>query len=455
VHDGKKSNAGSEPIAASGERALCLREARAVPVGRGGAPARLLDRWLVRRIGTLAGNPPLRCVLWDGSVIDLAPDPPRATLTFTDRGTLFGMFSHPELNFGDYYTNGRLQLEGDLVWLVEQVTLGLRGCDRGGMWRALLRALTDRRIHNTHHRARENINHHYDIGNDFYALWLDREHMQYTCAYFPEPTLTLEAAQEAKLHHVCRKLRLRPGEEVVEAGCGWGGLARFMAREYGVRVRAYNISREQVRYARERAAAEGLEDRVEYIEEDYRNIEGSYDAFVSVGMLEHVGPNGYRDLGDLIRRSLRPSGRGLLHTIGRSRPRPMNAWIERRIFPGAYPPSLAQLMTVLEPSRLVVRDVENLRQHYAMTLRHWLRRYEQNIEHVQARFDAQFERCWRLYLSGSIAAFTTGELQLFQVLFAHPDNVDEPWSRGHLYTSRHTERRHDTASGAALETEPT
>ena len=296
-----------------------------------------------------------------------------------------------------------------------------------------------RRVFNTLRRAEDNIHHHYDIGNDFYRLWLDNSAMQYTCAYYPEKDMSLEDAQIAKMHHVCRKLRLKPGETVVEAGCGWGGFALFMARHYGVRVRAYNISREQVDYAEELAREEELAGSIEYVLDDYRNIDGSFDVFVSVGMLEHVGPKHYPALGQVIKRCLKPDGRGLIHSIGRNRARPMNPWIERRIFPGAYPPTLQEMMEIFESSGMSVIDVENLRLHYAKTLDDWKHRYEQNVDRVEDMMDASFVRSWRLYLAGSSAAFTSGQLQLFQVLFTHEYNNNLPRSRRHLYLHDDTE----------------
>jgi cyclopropane-fatty-acyl-phospholipid synthase len=257
--------------------------------------------------------------------------------------------------------------------------------------------------------------------------------MVYTSAYFPSPTLDLEQAQRAKMDYVCRKLRLQPGETVIEAGCGWGALARYMAREYGVRVRAYNLAREQISYARQRAAAEGLARQVEYIEDDYRNITGHCDAFVSVGMLEHVGRSNYRTLGGIIDRCLTPKGRGLIHSIARDRPCPMNAWIERRIFPGSYPPTLREMLEIFEPWGFSVLDVENLRLHYAKTLDHWLARFDEHRDEVCTHFDATFFRAWRLYLAGSLAGFTTGWLQLFQVVFARSNNNDIPWTRSQWY----------------------
>jgi len=229
---------------------------------------------------------------------------------------------------------------------------------------------------NSPSHARHNVHHHYDLGNPFYQLWLDRE-LVYTCAYFEDPEMSLEDAQVAKLDLVCRKLRLRPGETVVEAGCGWGALAIHMARNYGVSVKAFNVSREQLAYARARAAREGLSDRVEFIDDDYRNVSGEFDAFVSVGMLEHVGPQHYHSLADVLRRCLkRDNGRGLLHFIGRDVPRPLNAWVNRRIFPGAYPPTLAEVTRgILTPGGMSVIDVENLRLHYRETLAHWSKRF--------------------------------------------------------------------------------
>jgi cyclopropane-fatty-acyl-phospholipid synthase len=205
-----------------------------------------------------------------------------------------------------------------------------------------------------------------------------------------------------------------------------------MARSYGVNVRAYNISREQIAYARQRARAEGLEGQVEYVEDDYRNITGTYDAFVSVGMLEHVGPDHYRELGTVIDRSLREDGLGLIHTIGQNIATPMSPWFLKRIFPGSYPPTLREMMALFEPWEFTVLDVENLRLHYAKTCEQWLERFEQNRGRVGEMFDESFVRAWRLYLSGCIANFTIGALQLFQVLFSRPANNNVPLTRSHL-----------------------
>ena len=257
--------------------------------------------------------------------------------------------------------------------------------------------------------------------------------MVYTCAYFAEPEFSLEQAQIAKMHHVCRKLRLRSGMRVIEAGCGWGSLALHMAQHYGVKVRAFNISHEQIEYARRQACQLGLSDQVEYVEDDWRNITGNCDAFVSVGMLEHVGHKNYQLLGEVIQRCLNAEGLGLIHSIGQNDSRPLNPWIERNIFPGAYPPTLGEMMEIFVPHRFSILDVENLRLHYAETLRHWLLRFENHAQEIEQRFGKAFLRTWRFYLTGSMAAFAVGSLQLFQVLFTHGANNNLPRSRQFLY----------------------
>jgi cyclopropane-fatty-acyl-phospholipid synthase len=384
----------------------------------------------MRRILRGLGDPPMRMVLWGEEEVSTANETPLATVRIPDRGTLLRLITSPELEFGDGYAEGRIGVEGDLIPLIETVFRTNHNVGVVPVWVQAIRRGARRR--RSLRRSKDNVHHHYDIGNEFYRLWLDEE-MVYTCAYFPTAEASLEEAQRAKMDHVCRKVRLRPGERVVEAGCGWGSLALHMARHYGVNVRAFNISAEQIAYARDRARREGLERQVEFVEDDYRNISGTHDAFVSVGMLEHVGPRHYKELGRVIDRSIGGSGRGLIHSIGRNRPRPPSEWIERRIFPGAYMPSLKQMMAIFEPYDFSVLDVENLRLHYARTLQHWLERFEKSQDQVARMFDEQFVRTWRLYLSSSIASFLSGSIQLFQVVFARGTKNDLPWTREHLY----------------------
>lgn len=390
---------------------------------RGSAPSRStrLDRWALSRIQQAVASAPIRFVLWDGFELPSMTGPAIGTIRFKNRSALFGWMWDPDLHAGEAYMSGAVEIRGDLLSVVEAIYRAL-ATPRSRLWPLWQRS-------NGTAAAKENVHRHYDLGNEFYRLWLDRE-MVYTCAYFPTPETTLEDAQIAKMDLVCRKLFLKPGERVIEAGCGWGSLACFMAKQYGVTVRAFNISSEQIAYARDRAKREGLAGRVEFIEDDYRNVDGDADVFVSVGMLEHVGKSDYATFGRVIDRSLTGHGRGLLHFIGRNYPSPLNAWIRKRIFPGAYPPTLREVFEhSLEPYDFSVLDVENLRLHYAKTLEHWRRRFSDSAGQVTAMFDETFVRAWELYLAGSEAAFRTGSLQLFQVLFARGGANAVPWTR--------------------------
>jgi cyclopropane-fatty-acyl-phospholipid synthase len=386
--------------------------------------------WLVRKLLSSMGNPPLQMILWDGRAVGAAEPDARGSMRIHDRRALARLLCDPELQAGELYSAGRLSFEGNLVELV--CTAFRASLGDGPVRRLLPRRLVERALRNDLASSRTNAQHHYDVGNDFYALWLD-ERMVYTCAYFQSPSEALEDAQLAKLDHVCRKLLLGEGERVIEAGCGWGALALHMARYYGVSVRAFNVSHEQVAYAREQAEKQGLQDRVEFIEDDYRNISGRCDKFVSVGMLEHVGTAYYEELGDVIDRCLEPHGLGFIHSIGRSQPQRLNRWIARHIFPNAHPPTLRQMMDIFEPRDFAVLDVESLRRHYALTLRCWLERFERSWDRIGELAGPARRRSWHLYLAGAVAAFETSSLTLYQVLFTRAANDRIPWTRAHLY----------------------
>ena len=403
----------------------------AAEIKQQGNPANPLEIRLLEFFWKAMRQPPIQIKLWDGTVLGASGEGVPA-MVIHSRKTLWRFLLNPNINFGDDYSGGAIDIEGDMVRFMEAV-FSSRPTLQQSHW--IKRYLLNRpRLvrRNNLGGSRGNISHHYDLGNEFYRLWLDKE-LLYTCAYFPDPSMTLEAAQMAKMDHVCHKLHLQPGDEVVEAGCGWGALSLHMARRFGVRVKAYNVSKEQIKWARERARQEGLSSQVEFVEDDYRNISGVYDVFVSVGMLEHVGRDNYSHIGEVINRCLKPNGRGLLHSIGQLEPRPMTGWIEKRIFPGAYPPTLSEMIKLFEPWQLAVVDVENLRLHYAKTLQHWLSRFEDHTDQITAMYDPAFTRAWRLYLVGSIAHFNIGALHLYQVVFNRATNNDVPWSRAHLY----------------------
>jgi cyclopropane-fatty-acyl-phospholipid synthase len=398
--------------------------------------SRFTDEWLLDKVLKLIGPAKIRLIFKDKDGISASGVSPVATVMIPDRRTLWRLVLDPEVAFGEAYADGRIHVEGDLVRFLEAVYDSMASAPAcGSLYTRLASKWLDFQQSNSLSRSRDNIHHHYDLGNDFYKLWLDRE-LLYTCAYFPTASTPLEEAQTAKMDYICRKLALQPGEMVVEAGCGWGSLALHMARECGVYVKACNISHEQIKFARERARAEGLSDRVEFIEDDYRELSGKFDVFVSVGMLEHIGVDQYRGLGRIIHRLTGDSGRGLLHFIGRNYTTRMSRWIQKRIFPGAHIPSLRQVADVFEPCNFSVLDVENLRPHYARTLEEWLDRFDRSEQQVAAMYDSRFARTWRLYLAGSVAAFRTGTLQLFQIVFAGCRCQPLCWTRAALYAER-------------------
>lgn len=392
------------------------------------SPSWSVERWFLRKMLSELDLSQVELRLWDGQVICKdQPGDALYRLTIAHRRALWQMLWNPEYDFPEGYSCGSLKIEGDLLAFL---------CELNKKWRhhpprrltAWLRQRRAIRRRSSQIASLRNVERHYDLGNDFYRLWLD-EQLVYTCAYFSRPGMSLEAAQIAKLDHVCRKLRLKPGETVIEAGCGWGALALHMARYYGVRVKACNVSVEQLQHARQRAAQLGLTDRVEFVNEDWRNLTGSCQAFVSIGMLEHVGPENFSQLAQVINRCLSPDGRGLIHTIGQNFPIPLNPWIEQQIFPGAEPPSLAQLAQLFSAGDLSVLDIENLRLHYAETLWHWLDRFEKSAEAISRNYGDTFLRRWRLYLAMSYSAFETGGLQLYQVVFT-------PAASNHWHRSR-------------------
>jgi cyclopropane-fatty-acyl-phospholipid synthase len=391
-----------------------------------------IDQWLLQRIFDSVGRPPIRLMLENGVEVAPIEAPPVATIVIRDRATLFDLIRDPEAGFGEAYSEGRITVEGNLIAVIETVYRSMAALDHQNWYTRIVSRCMGFVQRNSLRGARKNIHRHYDLSNDFFRLWLDPQ-LVYSCAYFSSASMSLDDAQVAKMDYICRKLNVQPGERVVDVGSGWGALALHMATHYGVTVRGFSISHEQVSWARRRAEEMDLSHRVEFIEDDYRNISGKCDALVSVGMLEHVGAEHYADMGRVIHSCLDTAGRGLIQTIGRNRPHPFSNWTRKRIFPGSYAPTLRQAMEIFEPSGFSILDVENLRLHYGKTLEHWLERFEDSAREVAEMFGPEFVRTWRLYLAGSIAGFRVGTLQLFQILFARTACHLIPSTRAYLY----------------------
>jgi cyclopropane-fatty-acyl-phospholipid synthase len=398
--------------------------------------------WLLRHLYSSLGNPQIRITM--GGRLEVAPPAafPVATIAIRDRRTLLQILLEPRLGFGDAYMAGRVTVEGSLVAMLETVFGAMSAIESRNLYSRIASPLLAFLQRNSLRGARKNIHRHYDLGTEFFRLWLDSQ-LVYSGAYFSSPSLTLEEAQIAKMDYICRKLNLLPDERVVDIGCGWGALALHMARHYGANVQAVSNSHEQIVWARHRAAELHLTHQVEFIEDDYRNISTQCDALVSVGMLEHVGARHYRDMGRVIHRVLDSAGRGLIQTIGLNQPHPFNLWTRKRVFPGTYAPTLRQAMDLFEPGDFSVVDVENLRPHYARTLEHWLERFENSSARVSEMFGADFVRLWRLYLAGSFAGFSSGSLQHFQILFARKACQRIPLTRAQLYAAEHPVQREE------------
>jgi cyclopropane-fatty-acyl-phospholipid synthase len=326
--------------------------------------------------------------------------------------------------------DGRLTIEdGDIRDLLELVAFNLAWEDDGAVhalrWRPRrLGALLDN--WNWKRRARRNVAHHYDLSTDFFRLFLDPD-LQYSCAYFADEAMSLDAAQGAKKAHIAAKLRLEPGHKLLDIGCGWGGLALFLASAADVTVHGITLSEEQLRIARARADAEGLAGRVTFALADYRDVTGEYDRIVSVGMFEHVGPPHYRRFFRKCRALLAPDGLMLLHTIARADgPAATDPFLAKYIFPGGYIPALSQIAPALERSRLWLTDLEVLRLHYARTLACWYERTAAAGDEIARLYDARFLRMWLFYLAGGIAAFRHDAFAVFQLQLARRRDAAPP-----------------------------
>jgi cyclopropane-fatty-acyl-phospholipid synthase len=358
-----------------------------------------------------------------------AEDGPDAGMALTDRATVRRLVLNPALHFAESYMDGTLvPLDCSIYELLDAVSMNMMAQPNSHPIVRLHAVLAHLRRrfdqYNPAPRAQRNVAHHYDLNGRLYSLFLDRDR-QYSCAYFPRGDETLEAAQLAKKRHIAAKLCLdRPGLEVLDIGCGWGGMALTLAREFGARVTGITLSQEQLTEARARAAAEGLEDRVRFELLDYRAVPQRFDRIVSVGMFEHVGVGYYGDFFNTVARALKPDGVALLHAIGRSDgPGSTNPWIAKYIFPGGYCPALSEVVPPIERARLMITDVEIQRLHYAETLRHWRRRFAANRDAITAIYDERFCRMFECYLAGSEVAFRREGQMVFQIQMAHHVNA--------------------------------
>ncbi len=386
---------------------------------------------LQRLISRVYRTRPVRVRLPDGrELAGAAPGEPELTVVLRDLCTVARIAANPELALGEAWVDGGLAVEGgDIYAFLDLTAAELAGRPRRGPgpgWRVrrLLEQSNDRL------RARSNVHHHYDLTVDFYRLFLDDD-LQYSCAFFEHPGQSLEDAQTAKKRRIVRKLLLRPGDRVLDIGCGWGGLGLTLAAA-GARVTGVTLSTEQHRIANERAAARGLSDRTDFRLQDYRDLDERFNRIVSVGMFEHVGVPNYQSYFDAVARLLEEDGVALIHSIGRKDgPSRTQPWIRKYIFPGGYIPALSEVLPAIERAGLWVTDVEILRLHYAETLKAWRERFLARRREAAALYDERFCRLWEFYLASSEVAFRRFGHMVFQLQLARrPDAA--PLTRDYL-----------------------
>lgn len=344
---------------------------------------------------------------------------PRATIRLTDKTLYRTLFLNPELKAGEAYMDGTLICEEggirDLLKVFLHNRGGLRSHPIQKVLNRTLKKLKKLHQRNKKSNARTNVQHHYDLSNDFYRLFLD-EDLQYSCAYWPSLDITLEEAQRLKKKHIAEKLCLKPGQTVLDIGCGWGGMAIYLAQNYDVKVVGATLSNEQLSLGRERVKELGLEDKVDLRLVDYRDLDQNFDRIVSVGMFEHVGVAHYEEYFSKIKSLLTEDGIALVHSIGRKGgPGTTGAWIRKYIFPGGYSPALSETFAEIEKAKLWVTDCEILRLHYAYTLAEWDKRFQANREQIAVMFDERFCRMWEFYLVISEFSFLYGNHMNFQI----------------------------------------
>ncbi len=341
---------------------------------------------------------------------------PKVVCTVTARG-MRQIAANPATGLGEAYMDGGVSLQTGDIWDL----LALGGRNKGGSGpRSFIkqaRISAERRLAQWNHRAvsRRNVAHHYDLSYDLYSRFLDRD-MQYSCAYFARPGMTLEEAQEAKKLHIASKLRLEPGMKVLDIGCGWGGLGLYLGANYDVEVLGVTLSQEQLAVAQRRAREMGLENRVRFSLTDFRDVQGPFDRVVSVGMFEHVGAPLFLEYFQHVKRLMTDDGVAVIHSIGRrTQPGTTNGWIRKYIFPGGYIPALSETMAAVEQTGLWPTDIEILRLHYAETLKQWRLRFWEVREEIARIYDERFCRMWEFYLACSEYGFIYGDNFNFQL----------------------------------------
>lgn len=371
----------------------------------------------------------LHITFWDGQKETFGTGNPKVRIKINTAGLLRRAIRKPSLVMGEAYMNGDIEVESPLEDLLRFAELNPLNLEVGNQ----LSKLT--RLHkNKKPKQAKFIAHHYDVGNDFYKLWLDPS-MTYSCAYFHSPKDSLETAQRQKIEHILRKLQLSEGMQLLDIGSGWGHLLIAAAKQYKVKGFGVSLSQEQVTFAQKLAKREGVDKLVRFKYMNYQDIPKTkqFDRVVSVGFFEHVGQGNLDDYFKSVDRHLRPGGISVLHSISHKDESPTDPWVDKYVFPGAYLPSVRETTSLLADNGFYLFDYENLGQHYGMTIEKWLKAYEKNKTKVIDMYDERFYRMWRLYLIGAMITFKTGSSGLSQWTFKKGQDPSWPLTREYLY----------------------
>ncbi|MFT8341394.1 cyclopropane-fatty-acyl-phospholipid synthase family protein [Clostridium beijerinckii] len=367
--------------------------------------------------------------LWDGSSEIYGEGNPEFRIIFNEPIPKADIIKDPSLTFGEAYMTKKIDIEGSIQKVIESLYNNQESfLSNSDKYANLLRMAT-----NSIKNSKKNIEFHYDIGNDFYKLWLD-DTMTYSCGYFKSKSDSLTQAQKNKVEHILKKLNLKEGETLLDIGCGWGELIISAAKKYKVKAMGITLSSEQLAKAKERIKSEGLEDLLEVELVDYRELKNrTFDKIVSVGMLEHVGQDHLAEYFSNVNNLLNDKGVSLLHCITSTEVGGNNTWIDKYIFPGGYVPAVRELINCMSDEKFTLIDAENLRLHYGRTLEHWAKNFENALPEIRKTKDETFIRMWRLYLNACAASFNSGNISIHQFVFNKGVNNDLPWTREYMY----------------------
>ncbi|MGH4124557.1 MAG: class I SAM-dependent methyltransferase [Clostridium sp.] len=368
-------------------------------------------------------------VFWDGSEENYGEGEAKFKIIFNEPIPKGDIINDPSIALGEAYMTRKIDVEGSLQSVIESLYNNKESFLRKSeMYQKLIKI-----VKNTVKKSKDNIQFHYDIGNDFYKLWLD-DNMTYSCGYFENDTDSLNQAQKNKINYILRKLNLKQGQSLLDIGCGWGELIISAAKQYKVKATGITLSSEQLQKANERIKAEGLEELVQVRLVDYRELKNmSFDRIVSIGMLEHVGKENLPEYFNIVNNLLKEKGLSLLHCITGVNESGTNTWIDKYIFPGGNIPGIKNIITYIAERKFELIDIENLRRHYGKTLEHWAENFENALPIIEKSKDETFIRMWRLYLSSCAASFNCGNINLHQILFAKGVNNDLPCTREYMY----------------------